>query len=80
MVFNLERHRWLNSRLELAEDTLSKLYPGANRVEGSGELCLVTEGAAYNYAKEVLEELGVEASVVKLSLLYPHRLSSSGEP
>ena len=71
MVFNLERHRWLNSRLELAEDTLSKLYPSANRVEGSGELCVVTEGAAYNYVKEVLEELGVEASVVKLSLLYP---------
>jgi len=79
MVFNLERHRWLNSRLELAEDTLSKLYPSANRVEGSGELCVVTEGAAYNYVKEVLEELGVEASVVKLSLLYPPPVKFLGE-
>jgi indolepyruvate ferredoxin oxidoreductase alpha subunit len=71
MLFNLERHRWLSSRLELTEGVLTKLYPGANRVEGSGELCVVTEGAAYNYVREVLEDLGVGASVVKLSLLYP---------
>jgi len=71
MLFNLERHRWLNSRLGLTEGVLTKLYPGANRVEGSGELCVVTEGAAYNYVREVLEDLGVGASVVKLSLLYP---------
>ena len=69
MSWNLERHRWLNRQLARAELVAEEL--GLNRVEGSGELCVVTEGAAYNYVVEALGELGLGARVVKLGLLHP---------
>ncbi|ABM81279.1 indolepyruvate oxidoreductase subunit [Hyperthermus butylicus DSM 5456] len=73
MAWNLERHRWLNRTLAQTEDAAEKL--GLNMVEGgeNAELCIVTEGAAYNYVVEALERLGAleRVRIVKLGLLYP---------
>lgn len=71
MSWNLERHRWLNKQLDIAEDVFDRISPVRNTVEGSGRFCVVTEGAAYNYVREVVDELGIEVRVVKLSLLFP---------
>lgn len=69
MKWNLERHKWLNSRLARVEEVAERY--SLNREYGSGELCIVTEGSAYNYVVEVLRESGLGAKVVKLGLLYP---------
>jgi len=71
MTWNLERHRWLNSRLRLVEDIASKYH--INNCSGSGELCIITEGVAHEYVVEVLDELNLldKVRVIKLGLLYP---------
>jgi len=71
MLWNLERHKWLNSRLQLVEDIASKY--SINSSIGEGQLCVITEGVAYDYVVESLEELGLlsEVKVIKLGLLYP---------
>ncbi|MGC8982307.1 MAG: indolepyruvate ferredoxin oxidoreductase subunit alpha [Desulfurococcaceae archaeon] len=69
MKWNLERHKWLNKQLERVEEVAEKY--GLNRVMGDGGLCVVTEGAAFNYVAEVLDEHGLRAKVVKLGLLFP---------
>ena len=69
MDWNLERHRWLNNQLARVEELASKY--GFNRVIGGGDLCIVTEGAAFNYVLEVVEEYSLSARVLKLGLLYP---------
>jgi len=71
MRWNLERHRWLNRQLSLVEDAAVKY--GLNRVEGSGDICVVTEGVGYNYVVESIEGLGLagRVRVLKLGLLYP---------
>jgi indolepyruvate ferredoxin oxidoreductase alpha subunit len=71
MLWNLERHKWLNSRLQLVEDIINKY--SLNNSIGEGHLCIVTEGVAHDYVVESLEELGLlsEVKVIKLGLLYP---------
>jgi indolepyruvate ferredoxin oxidoreductase alpha subunit len=71
MSWNLERRKWLNSRLKLAEEIASKYK--INTSTGTGDFCIVTEGVAYEYVIEALEELDLldKARVVKLGLLYP---------
>jgi len=71
MVWNLERHRWVNRQLAYAEEASERF--GFNSAEGSGKICIVTEGAAYNYVVEALEALGRlgDVRVVKLGLLHP---------
>ncbi|MDW8011301.1 MAG: indolepyruvate ferredoxin oxidoreductase subunit alpha, partial [Sulfolobales archaeon] len=71
MLWNLERHRWLNNQLSVVEEVFDRVSPVRNSVEGSSRLCVVTEGAAYNYVAEVLREVGGDVRVVKLVLLYP---------
>lgn len=71
MSWNLERHKWLNKQLDMAEAVFDKVSLIRNSVEGSGRFCIVTEGAAYNYVREVVDELSIEAKVIKLSLLFP---------
>jgi len=71
MAWNLERHRWLDKQLNIAEEVFDRVSRVRNIVEGSGRFCIVTEGSAYNYVREVVDEVGVEARVVKLSLLFP---------
>ena len=55
---------------------LSSLVPvsersGWNRVEGSGDLGIVTSGAAYNYVHDVVSEQGIEAEILKLGMTNP---------
>lgn len=69
MKWNLERHRWLNTQLSRVE-SVSEKY-SLNTVEGSGGLCVVTEGVAYNYVKELVIEHNLNARIIKLGLLYP---------
>ncbi|MGC8975401.1 MAG: thiamine pyrophosphate-dependent enzyme [Thermoprotei archaeon] len=72
MAWNLERHRWLNNQLKVAED-LAKKY-GLNKVLGEGPSCIIVEGVSYNYVMEVLEKIGTwehKARVIKVDMLYP---------
>ncbi|MCC6042004.1 MAG: indolepyruvate ferredoxin oxidoreductase subunit alpha, partial [Desulfurococcaceae archaeon] len=50
MDWNLARHRWLNAQLARVEEVAERY--GLNRVYGEGELCIVSEGAAFNYIYE----------------------------
>ncbi|MEZ0394197.1 MAG: indolepyruvate ferredoxin oxidoreductase subunit alpha [Desulfurococcaceae archaeon] len=72
MSWNLERHKWLNARLAVAEQAAEGL--GLNSAEGDGDLCVIAEGVAYGYAREAAEELGLlpgGARLVKLGLIHP---------
>lgn len=71
MRWNLERHRWVNQQLSRAEEAAGR--HGLNRVEGGGDTCVVTEGAAYNYVVEAVESLGLtgDVRIVKLGLIHP---------
>ncbi|MEM4489871.1 MAG: indolepyruvate ferredoxin oxidoreductase subunit alpha [Desulfurococcaceae archaeon] len=69
MAWNLERHVWLNNQLKKVEEVVGKYY--LNKVYGDGKLCVVTEGAAFNYVYEVIKEHEVKAKIIKLGLLYP---------
>jgi len=69
MLWNLERHKWLNKQLSMVEEVSEKYR--LNRVEGGGDLCIVTEGAVYNYVAEAVAEKNIPAKIVKLGLLYP---------
>ncbi|AFK51538.1 indolepyruvate ferredoxin oxidoreductase subunit alpha [Thermogladius calderae 1633] len=70
MKWNLERHAWLNGVLRRVEEVASSL--GFNKVEGSGEYCVVTEGVAYNYVYEALRGLGeARVKVLRVDQLYP---------
>lgn len=71
MLWNLERHRWLNKQLGIVEEVFNEVSSVHNTVEGSGELCVVTEGSAYNYVAEAVSELGADVKIAKLSLLFP---------
>jgi len=69
MSWNLERHKWLNSRLREVEK-LGEKY-SFNIVEGDGRKCVVTEGIGYQYVKEAAESSAEDLRIVKLGLLYP---------
>jgi len=71
MTWNLERHKWLNSKLVLVEDIINRY--SLNNCTGNGDFCVVTEGVAHDYVVEVLEELDLleQVKIIKLGLLYP---------
>jgi indolepyruvate ferredoxin oxidoreductase alpha subunit len=69
MDWNLARHKWLNAQLARVEGVAERY--GLNRVYGEGEMCIVSEGAAFNYVYEAVVERGLRAKLVKLGLLYP---------
>jgi len=69
MSWNLERHKWLDSRLREVEK-LGEKY-SFNAVEGNGRKCVVTEGIGYQYVKEAAESSHENLRIVKLGLLYP---------
>lgn len=70
MAWNLERHKWLNSRLSMVEE-LSNEYK-LNRSEGSGERCVLTEGISYHYVRESIRDLDIDdIKVIKLGLVFP---------
>ncbi len=71
MRWNLERHKWLNNQLSKVEDVANKY--GLNSVFGDGDVCIVTEGTAFNYVMESLRILGLmgRVKVLKLGLIHP---------
>lgn len=70
MSWNLERHKWLEERISLAQVLGEEL--GLNAARGSGDTCIVTEGSAYNYVVEALRGAdAIAAKVVKLGMVYP---------
>jgi len=72
MAWNLERHKWLNNQLKIAED-LARKY-GLNKVLGEGSACVVVEGVSYNYVAEVLDRVESwerKIKVIKVDMLYP---------
>jgi len=42
-----------------------------NRIEGAGEVGIITGGAAYNYAREAVDDLGVPCAILKLGMSHP---------
>lgn len=71
MVWNLERHKWLNNQLKLVEDLARQ--NGLNKTIGEGSKCVVAEGVSYNYVMEVLSRYRVnnDVKIVKVDLLHP---------
>jgi len=70
MRWNLERHIWLNNVLARVEEAASKL--SFNSAESGGDLCVVTEGVAFNYVKESLGWIkDVDVRVIKVDQIYP---------
>lgn len=67
--------------MEMKKELLKKIeeiknYAGKrkiNKTEGNkkSKLGIIASGVAYLYAKEALEELGVDAQILKLNLFYP---------
>ncbi len=67
MKRNRERHKRILERLE----EFSKLINDMHKIEGSGEIAIVTVGVSYHYVKEALKKLGVEAKIIKLASSRP---------
>ncbi|AFL94884.1 indolepyruvate ferredoxin oxidoreductase, alpha subunit 1 [Thermococcus cleftensis] len=69
MEGNRKRHRWLNETLRKIEEEFNSMP--FNRVEGSGRIGIIVEGAPYNYVREVLPKLDGDFRVLKLSTPHP---------
>lgn len=69
MKGNLERHRWLNQTLKEIELEFESIP--FNWIEGEGEIGIITEGAPYNYVKEVTSKMGENFKILKLSTPHP---------
>jgi indolepyruvate ferredoxin oxidoreductase alpha subunit len=71
MKWNLNRHKWLNNQLSKVEDLAEEF--GLNKIYGSGEKCIITEGTAFNYVYEIVKKYDKldNYKIVKLGLLYP---------
>lgn len=63
------RHPWLLEQMKKAREMseTSKL----NRIEGDGDVGIITSGVAYTYAVEASEALGLEARILKLGFTHP---------
>jgi indolepyruvate ferredoxin oxidoreductase alpha subunit len=64
------RPKLLDKQAE-AFEAMKKL--GFDRIEGSGEIGIITSGVAYAYVREVLEELGIDdrTQVLKITSIHP---------
>jgi len=71
MVGNLMRHKWLNTQLAKVEEEASKL--GLNRIEGDGNIGIITSGVSYSYVVESLKRINMDhkVKVIKLEMTYP---------
>lgn len=63
------RHKILLSRMEDAKEFSEKT--DLNFVDGEGELGIVTSGVSYNYVKEAMNELNLNAAILKLGMTHP---------
>jgi len=63
------RHPWLLKQIEKARE-VSEASP-LNFTEGEGELGIITCGVSYNYVREALTEMNIQAEVLKLGITHP---------
>lgn len=64
-----KKHKWLNEQQEVARTIFNdSLF---NSLQLSNTTGIITSGVAYNYVKEAIEELGIEASILKIGTPYP---------
>jgi indolepyruvate ferredoxin oxidoreductase alpha subunit len=73
MSWNLERHKWLDSRLRETEKISEDLF--LNSLEGDGRKCIVTEGIGYQYVKESFSMEDRDIRIIKLGLVFPPPLN-----
>jgi indolepyruvate ferredoxin oxidoreductase alpha subunit len=63
------RHPWLLKQIEKARE-VSETSP-LNFTEGEGELGIITSGVSYNYVKESVLEMNIQAETLKLGITHP---------
>lgn len=63
------RHPWLLKQIEKAQK-VSEDSP-LNFTEGEGELGIITCGVSYNYVRESLVEMDIQAEILKLGITHP---------
>ena len=64
-------HARLLEKLEAAKEISEKSPYNVEVRRGNGEYGIISSSAAYNYAEEARELLGLDASVLKLGMTYP---------
>ncbi|MGB9671939.1 MAG: thiamine pyrophosphate-dependent enzyme, partial [Candidatus Bathyarchaeales archaeon] len=64
-------HARLLEKLEVAKEISEKSPYNLVTRKGKGEYGIISSSAAYNYAEEARELLGLDASVLKLGMTYP---------
>jgi indolepyruvate ferredoxin oxidoreductase alpha subunit len=63
------RHPWLLKQIEKAREA-SETSP-LNFTEGEGELGIITSGVSYNYVKESILEMDLQAKIFKIGITHP---------
>lgn len=63
------RHKWLNQQQETARQIFNQ--SSFNRLELKNRVGIITSGVAYNYVREAMETLGIQASLLKIGTPYP---------
>ena len=72
MKWNLERHRWLNSKVKEFLGKYRKYFK--EEIIGHGSIGIITEGVSFEYLMELLSkirELNDLISILKLNIIYP---------
>jgi len=64
------QHRWLLDKMEKAK-TITEESPFNKTTRTGTEIGIITSGAAYNYATEAVDVLGLDASILKLGMTHP---------
>lgn len=67
--YSYQRHKWLTKQQKKLKDIFKE--SDFNQLETEGDLGVITSGASYNFAKEAIELLGTEISILKLGTPYP---------
>jgi indolepyruvate ferredoxin oxidoreductase alpha subunit len=63
------RHPWLLKQIEKAREVSET--SSLNFIEGEGELGIITSGVSYNYVRESILEMDIQAEVFKLGITHP---------
>jgi len=63
------RHPWLLKQIKKAQEVSET--SSLNFIEGEGELGIITCGVSYNYVRESLAEMNIQAEIFKLGITHP---------
>ncbi|TXT56839.1 MAG: Indolepyruvate oxidoreductase subunit IorA [Candidatus Thorarchaeota archaeon] len=64
-----KRHPWLLEQIEKAREISET--SSLNFTEGSGNLGIITSGVSFNYVREALQSLELDAEILKLGITHP---------